>query len=57
MADTRNGFENAPDDTKWVADVFMTKAAEYGCKYIFFIVDESNSLKVELEGAGIKLKR
>ena len=50
VADTRNGFENIPEDTKWVADYFMPKAAEYGCKCIYFIIDENNSLKEELEG-------
>ncbi len=50
VADTRNGFENIEEDTKWVADYFMPKAAEYGCKCIYFIIDENNSLKEELEG-------
>ena len=50
VADTRTGFENHPDDTKWVADVFMPMAVEYGCKIIYFIIDEINSLKEELEG-------
>jgi len=50
VADTRSGFENHPDDTKWVADVFIPSAVEYGCKIIYFIIDENNSLKDELEG-------
>ncbi len=50
VADTRSGFENIPEDTEWVADYFMPKAAEYGCKCIYFIIDEENSLKEELEG-------
>ena len=50
VADTRTGFENIPEDTKWVADYFMPKADEYGCKCIYFIIDENNSLKEELEG-------
>lgn len=49
-ADTRTGFENAPEDTRWIAEYFMPKAAEFGCKYIYFIIDENNSLKEELEG-------
>ena len=49
-ADTRNGFENIPEDTQWVAEYFMPKAAELGCRCIYFIIDESNSLKDELEG-------
>lgn len=49
-ADTRNGFENIPEDTKWVADYFMPTAASCGCKCIYFIIDKENSLKEELEG-------
>ena len=50
VADTRDGFEDNPLDTKWVAEYFMPKAKEYGCKYIYFIIDKNNSLKEELEG-------
>ncbi len=50
VADTRDGFENKPEDTKWVSEYFMPKAAEYGCNCIYFIIDESNSLKDELKG-------
>lgn len=50
VADTRTGFENISEDTKWVADYFMPKAVEYGCDTIYFIIDENNSLKEELEG-------
>ena len=50
VADTRSGFENIPEDTQWVADYFMPMAVEYGCKCIYFIIDENNSLKEELEG-------
>lgn len=50
VADTRDGFEDNPLDTKWVAGYFMPKAKEYGCRIIYFIIDKSNSLKEELEG-------
>ena len=50
VADTRDGFEDNPFDTKWVADYFMPKAKEYGCRVIYFIIDRDNSLKEELEG-------
>ena len=50
VADTRNGFENIDEDTAWVADYFMPKAALLGCECIYFIIDEDNSLKEELEG-------
>ena len=50
VADTRNGFEDNPEDTKWVADYFMPAASGYGCQTIYFIIDQANSLKDELEG-------
>lgn len=50
VADTRNGFVDNPRDTIWVKEVFMVKAKEYGCKTIYFIVDEEESLKDELKG-------
>ena len=60
VADTRNGFENIEEDTKWVADYFMPKAVENGCKCIYFIINKDNSLKEELEGqqadSGDKIK-
>lgn len=49
-ADTRNGFENHPDDTKWVAEYFIPEAVEAGCRCIYFIIDKENSLKEELQG-------
>ena len=50
VADTRSGFENIPEDTRWVAEYFIPTAVEYGCKCIYFIIDKNNSLKEELEG-------
>ncbi len=50
VADTRDGFEDNPEDTKWVADYFMPTAREYGCRIIYFIIDRANSLREELEG-------
>jgi hypothetical protein len=50
VADTRDGFEDNPLDTKWVAEYFMPRAKEYGCRIIYFIIDKDNSLKEELEG-------
>lgn len=50
VADTRNGFENHDDDTQWVAEYFFPQAVLAGCQYIYFIVDEENSLQEELEG-------
>ena len=50
VVDTRNGFEDNPLDTKWVAEYFMPQAKENGCRIIYFIIDKDNSLKEELEG-------
>lgn len=50
VADTRDGFEDNPLDTKWVAEYFMPQAKEFGCRIIYFIIDKDNSLKEELEG-------
>lgn len=49
-ADTRDGFEDDPRDTVWVRDYFVPKAVEYGCKTIYFIIDEENALADELQG-------
>lgn len=46
----RERFENIPEDTRWVAEYFMPTAAEYRCKFIYFIIGKNNSLKEELEG-------
>ena len=47
VADTRDGFEDNPLDTKWVAEYFMPKAKEYGCSIIYFIIDKDNMDFVE----------
>ena len=56
-ADTRNGFEDEPDDTQWIFDVFLPETAKTSCKTIFFIIDKNNSLKEELEGQAVELKK
>ena len=50
VADTRDGFENIEDDTKWIVDYFIPQAVLNGCKCIYFIIDKNNSLKDELKG-------
>lgn len=57
VADTRTGFENEEDDTRWVFDTFIPLAAEAGCRYIFFIIHPDNRLKEELEGQSAELKK
>ena len=54
-ADTRNGFENEPADIQWVSDVFLTQAALTTCRAIFFIIDNDNKLKEELEKHSVEL--
>jgi hypothetical protein len=56
VADTRDGFENEDADTQWVFDVFLTQTAQQTtCKAIFFIIDNDNTLKEELEGQSTEL--
>ena len=55
VADTKDGFENDPADTKWLFDVFLPEAAQTTCKMIFFIIDAGNALKEELEGQSAEL--
>ena len=57
VADTRDGFENEPSDTQWVFDVFLTQAALTTCKAIFFIIDNDNKLKEELEKHAVELRK
>ena len=56
-ADTRKGFENEPADIQWVSDVFLTQAALTTCKAIFFIIDNDNKLKEELERHSVQLRK
>ena len=56
-ADTRDGFEDDPEDTKWLFESFIPDAYRAGCRYIFFIIDPDNSLKEELEGQSVELKK
>ena len=57
VADTRTGFEDDPADTQWIFDVFLPEAAKTSCKMIIFIIDKDNSLKEELEGQAVELKK
>ena len=56
-ADTRDGFENEETDTQWLFEVFLPQAALTTCKMIFFIINEDNKLKEELEGQATQLKK
>ena len=57
VADTRDGFENEQADTQWLFDVFLPQTALTTCKAFFFIIDNDNSLKEELEGQSVELKK
>jgi hypothetical protein len=57
VADTRDGFENEPADTQWIFDYFLPQAALTSCKHIFFIIDNDNNLKEELDGQSVELKK
>jgi len=57
VADTRDGFENEQADTQWLFDVFLPQTALTTCKIIFFIINNDNTLKKELEGQAIELRK
>ena len=57
VADTRDGFENEPADTKWLLDVFLQQTKKTTCKAIFFIIDNDNKLKEHLEEQSFELKK
>lgn len=57
VADTRDGFEDDPEDTKWLFEHFIPEGYSAGCRYIFFIIDRNNSLKEELEGQSAQLSK
>jgi hypothetical protein len=57
VADTRDGFENDEEDTQWLFNVFLPQTALTTCKAIVFIIDNDNSLKEELEGQSVELKK
>ena len=58
VADTRDGFENEKADTEWLFSEWLPKVTSLTtCKIVFFIINEDNKLKKELEGQSIELKK
>lgn len=57
VADTRSGFENEETDTQWLFDIFLPQTALTTCETIFFIIDNDNKLKEELEGQSVELRK
>lgn len=57
VADTRDGFEDEEEDTKWIFHEFIPRSAEAGCRYIFFIISRDNTLKEELEGQSVEMRK
>ena len=57
VADTRDGFEDSPEDTQWIFDEFIPLARKTDCKFVFFIIDKDNSLKKELDAQTGELKK
>ena len=56
-ADTRDGFENEEADTQWLFEKWLPLVSATTCKYIFFIINKDNSLKEELDGQSVELKK
>ena len=56
IADTRDGFEDDPDDLQWIFETFIPVIRRTDCKYVFFIIDRDNSLKNELDTQTGELK-
>ena len=57
IADTREGFENERADTEWLFNEWLPQLSLTTCKMIFFIIDKDNTLKEELEGQSVELKK
>ena len=56
VADTRDGFENEKADTEWLFSEWLPRvASQTTCEIIFFIINEDNKLKEELEGQSTEL--
>jgi hypothetical protein len=49
ITDTTNGFENEPDDTRWLFDAFIPKVIASSCESIAFIIQEDSPLEEEIE--------
>jgi hypothetical protein len=56
VADTTDGFEDAPEDTQWLLNTFIPLARQTDCQRIFFIIDRDNTLKNELDAQTGELK-
>ena len=57
VADTRDGFENENADTEWLFNEWLPKVSSTSCKKIFFIINKDNTLKEELDGQSVELKK
>jgi hypothetical protein len=57
VADTRDGFENEKADTEWLFNVWLPLVSSTTCRIIFFIINEDNNLKEELEGQSMELRK
>lgn len=49
ITDTKNGFENEPEDTKWLLEDFIPKAVKSSCETIIFIIQNNSPLKNEID--------
>ncbi|WOE68851.1 transglutaminase family protein [Hydrogenimonas thermophila] len=49
ITDTTNGFENEPEDRKWLLDNFIPKTIDSSCSTIIFIIKNNSPLKNEID--------
>jgi len=49
ITDTRDGFENEPEDTQWLLENFIPKTIDSSCDTIVFIIQNNSPLKNEID--------
>ena len=48
ITDTTDGFENEPEDTQWLLEIFLPEVVSGPCKNVTFIIDDASPLKEEI---------
>ena len=48
ITDTKNGFENRADDTRWLLEEYLPKTIDSSCERIVFLMKRESPLKDEI---------